>query len=88
MNRPSNEKIQNGLKSASTAADELLYAAEGLKQLGTVLMAMENSECPLPASSVAYLVHAMGRHIQTTRNKMAENLEPAFESLGVEPIGY
>lgn len=83
-----NNKIQHQLALASVDCEDLLYAAEGLKELGSVLMYMADSDNEISAGSIGYLVHAMGRHVQNTRNKVAEHLKSTYESFGVDPITY
>lgn len=76
-------------KRLENTLDELLYTAEGINQLGSLLMTVELGVEPrTQTDDTSYLVQALAKHVQHLRNEAAKELEPIYESFGVEPIGY
>ncbi len=74
-------------RSVDRRFQELLMAAEGIQQLGTLLDITEHeTDCSMP--HIGCLVESLGKHVQNLRNEAAEELEPIFKSFDAEAIGY
>lgn len=74
----------------SHTLDDLLYAADGVKELArlsgtTNHYTLENG---FSEQHPEFLIESMGKYVQALRNKLASQLQPVFEAFDAEPPSY